>query len=81
MEMCRIPRSFSSLVVSLLDRSQAFGKTSALAEMNRIERSTPNSPHDLPRGILWQQASEWLLSKRNELPARERRQVSIPGDS
>jgi uncharacterized protein len=47
----------------------------------RLISLTPENPRDLPRGILWQQASKWLLSERNELPARERRQVSIPGDS
>jgi predicted AAA+ superfamily ATPase len=29
------------------------------------------NPHDLPRSIVWQPASQWLLSERNQLPVQE----------
>jgi hypothetical protein len=37
----------------------------------RLISLAPANPRDLPRGIVWQPASEWLLSERNQLPVRE----------
>ncbi|MGC1966282.1 MAG: DUF4143 domain-containing protein, partial [Candidatus Acidiferrales bacterium] len=37
----------------------------------RLISLTPEGSRHLPRGIVWQPASEWLLSGRNELPVRE----------
>jgi hypothetical protein len=37
----------------------------------RLISLAPENPHDLPRSIVWQPASEWLLSERNQLPVQE----------
>jgi predicted AAA+ superfamily ATPase len=37
----------------------------------RLIGLAPENPRDLPRGIVWQPASEWLLSERDKLPVRE----------
>jgi predicted AAA+ superfamily ATPase len=37
----------------------------------RLIGLAPENPRDLPRGVVWQPASEWLLSEHNKLPVRE----------
>jgi uncharacterized protein len=54
-------------------------ETRALIAAGTERRGTPlrliglaaESPRDLPPGVLWQSASDWLLSERKELPVRE----------
>ena len=42
----------------------------------RLVSLTADNPRDLPRGVLWQPALEWLLSERDSLPLRERKRRS-----
>ncbi len=41
--------------------------------LRRLVGLVPQAPLDLPRGIAWHSASEWLLSGREELPVRKPR--------
>jgi hypothetical protein len=42
----------------------------------RLIGLAPENPRDLPRGIVWQPASEWLLNEHNQLPVRESKRRS-----
>jgi len=39
--------------------------------VQRLISLVPETPRDLPRGISWHSASEWLLSERQEAPIRK----------
>jgi hypothetical protein len=39
--------------------------------VRRLISLVPETPRDLPRGIAWHSASEWLLSEREKLPMQK----------
>ena len=44
--------------------------------LQRLISLVPETPRDLPPGVVWHSASEWLLSEREELPTRKAKRRS-----